>query len=239
MQARREVLEERLDFYHKDPSEESAQSLQLRTLARDVLACRKCAELERSRTLPVCGFGSLSPSVMFVGEAPGRLGADKYGIPFTGDRSGILLQKMLGEIGLSDSKPGAVIPRLRGAYITNLARCNPRGRSGKNRSPTEEEIENCSGFLRSELSILQPKVIATLGRRATEAFLGQRLKNIDYALPKRKGKYVVFPLHHPAFVIRGGGKGKLNEQAYKLEFLKLKRFLESMESRLEGSDQRE
>ncbi|MCB0230763.1 MAG: uracil-DNA glycosylase, partial [Anaerolineae bacterium] len=32
---------------------------------------------------------------MIVGEAPGYLGADRTGVPFTGDRSGRRVQKLL------------------------------------------------------------------------------------------------------------------------------------------------
>jgi uracil-DNA glycosylase family 4 len=215
-------------------SDDASRSAKLRDLGRDVLSCRKCVELTRSRTLPVCGYGSSDPLVLFVGEAPGRLGADTYGVPFTGDRSGVLLQKMLGEIGLASSPASAVLPKLNRTYITNLVRCNPRSPTGNNRGPTIEEIANCSRYLVDELQILQPKVIATLGHRAAESVLGRGILTPDYAQPIHQDGFIVFPLHHPGFVIRGGGRRKFDESAYRKEFEALRLLLSSLEQ-LQGT----
>jgi uracil-DNA glycosylase len=210
-------------------SERDDSAKELRVLGSEILACSRCTNLARSRTLPVCGFGSPNPDVVLIGEAPGRFGADLYGIPFSGDRSGLLLQKMLRLTGFSESD-GEVIPRLKRAYLTNVVRCNPRTLEGNNRAPTPEEVINCSSFLRRELIALRPRVVATLGRRTTEAVLGQRMKSLRYAQLIHYGNLLVFPLHHPGFVIRGGGAEKLTEERYKREFLRLKNLVDGFES---------
>lgn len=197
-------------------------SSHLRDLSIEVLACSKCPELVRSRTLPVCGFGSPNPDILLVGEAPGRFGADVYGIPFSGDRSGTLLQKMLRTVGFSESDPSAVIPKLNNVYLTNLVRCNPRSTKGNNRAPTKEEVSNCSDFLWREIHLLRPKVIATLGRHTTEVVVGRHINEFRYARPMQENGFVIFPLHHPGFVIRGGGTQRLGEVLYQREFWMLK-----------------
>jgi DNA polymerase len=163
-----------------------------------------------------------------VGEAPGRLGADLYGIPFSGDRSGVLLQKMLREVGLSQSGPTAVIPRLNRVYLTNLVRCNPRTVDGNNRAPTKEEMGNCANFLWREIQLLKPKVIATLGRHTTEVIVGQHVSSFQYTKPIHDKGFLVFPLHHPGYIIRGGGVQRLSEKKYKKEFWKLKNLIDGL-----------
>ncbi|MCB0241567.1 MAG: uracil-DNA glycosylase, partial [Anaerolineae bacterium] len=60
---------------------------------------------------------------MIVGEAPGYLGADRTGVPFTGDRSGRRVQKLLIALGMSEeTDPAVETPRLRGVWLTNVVR---------------------------------------------------------------------------------------------------------------------
>src|SRR5271163_1534528 len=55
----------------------------LRALRAALVGCR-------SQVVP--GQGAAPATVAFVGLAPGRLGGDRTGIPFSGDRSGELLR---------------------------------------------------------------------------------------------------------------------------------------------------
>lgn len=100
---------------------------------------------------------------MFIGEAPGYLGADRTGVPFTSDRSGRRLQALLIALGLSlESSPAVKRPRLKGVYLTNVVRCNPPG----NRNPTAVEIANCASYLNQELAQIDPQIVVTLGNFA-------------------------------------------------------------------------
>src|SRR5262245_37415358 len=109
--------------------------------------------------------GSVNARVMFIGEAPGRKGADRTRIPFSGDQSGANLDRFLDSISLRRDQ----------IFITSAALCNPRAESGANRRPTQKEISNCSNFLRRTIEIVDPRVIVTLGSVALEA-----LKRIHY-----------------------------------------------------------
>ncbi len=102
---------------------------------------------------------------MFIGEAPGRKGADRTRVPFSGDQSGANLDRFLQSIDL----------RREQIFITSAALCNPRTESGANRKPTQKELSNCSGFLQRTIALIDPKVIVTLGSVALEA-----LKRIQY-----------------------------------------------------------
>lgn len=194
--------------------------------------CRKCPDLVRSRTRVVPGYGDPEAKVFFVGLAPGRKGADLTGVPFTRDNSGILFQEMLIQIGLSEEKDSRnEKPMLRKAFVTNIVKCNPKkwdkyGRV-KNRNPTRKEIENCRHFLENELRILNPRVIVPLGEESTK-WICKELGAI-YPSPWRKEikvrDVVIFPIYHPAFVVRGGGKQKYTKQKYRKDFERLSRII--------------
>jgi uracil-DNA glycosylase family 4 len=96
---------------------------------------------------------------MFIAEAPGRGGAERTGIPFSGDFSGRTFERLLGEVGWTRDD----------IFITNAALCNPQGPTGANRPPSQRELANCRGHLRATLAIVDPLVVVTLGAVALAA----------------------------------------------------------------------
>ncbi|MGD0643589.1 MAG: uracil-DNA glycosylase [Candidatus Bathyarchaeia archaeon] len=163
----------------------------------------------------VIGTGSPDPIVFFLGESPGRLGADQTGIPFTKDRSGKLLRKMIEEIGLRDEE----------VYISNVLKCNPRNEQGRNRRPSIKELTNCREYLLAELRIIRPKVTVPLGELAAREFLGEKV-----CMSKINGKMfshvefgAVFPLFHPGYIIRGN----YSVLRYRQDFECLRQFIRS------------
>jgi uracil-DNA glycosylase family 4 len=180
--------------------------LTLSDLQTRVRSCVRCAALVRCRTQPVPGTGAVPAAVMFVGIAPGRHGGDRTGMPFSGDRSGKLLREMIAHA------------RLRGVFITNLVRCNPRDELGRNRDPDASEIANCRDHLRMELAIARPRVIACLGHMAWRELAG-RGRPFTPTRPttiQLKGA-VLFPMYHPAYVNRGA----YSIQRYRRDFRRL------------------
>ena len=134
--------------------------------------CTRCPALAANRQRIVRGYGDPQARLMIVGEAPGYLGADRTGVPFTGDRSGRRVQKLLIALGMSEeTDPAVETPRLRGVWLTNVVRCNPPG----NRNPTPAEVANCAPFLRAEMEAIKPKVVATLGNFAARWAFGELL----------------------------------------------------------------
>ena len=134
-------------------------------LVEEAASCTRCpAMCGRSAVLSNLN-GSPEARIMFIGEAPGRKGADRTRVPFSGDQSGANLDRFLNSIEL----------RREHIFITSAALCNPRTESGANRKPTQKELANCSEFLRRTIALVDPKVIVTLGSVALEA-----LKRIQY-----------------------------------------------------------
>ena len=135
--------------------------------------------------------GSIYSDLIFVAEAPGRLGAGRTGVPFRGDRSGDNFELLLDHVGL----------KRKDIFITNAVLCNPL-KSGNNRRPTTKEIENCSSFLQDLIDLIVPKVISTLGGVGLEAInriFGTRYKLADVvARPLSVCEFILFPLYHPS-----------------------------------------
>src|SRR5215216_6289699 len=99
----------------------------------------------------------LAPLMVLVGEAPGRFGADRTGVPFSGDRSGAFLRELIAELGLDAERE---------VYITNVVKCNPRDERGNNRAPAGAEIAACRSHMEAELRLLRPRVVVPLGALA-------------------------------------------------------------------------
>jgi uracil-DNA glycosylase family 4 len=133
----------------------------------------------------------LDSKVLFVAEAPGRLGADRTGIPLFGDRTGENFNILLGNIGW----------RREDIFITNAILCNPKQVNGNNGTPTSEEIANCSAYLEMVITLLNPDVIVTLGATALSALdilspHGIELRDgVAQVVPWRNAR--LFPLYHP------------------------------------------
>lgn len=154
-------------------------------IAREVSVCTAC-ELHKGRTRAVPGEGPVNAEIMFIGEAPGR-NEDQQGRPFVG-QAGKLLEELLAEIALTRDD----------VWIGNVVKCRPPN----NRDPQPEEIAACAGYLERQIALLQPKVIATLGRYSMEKFFpGARITRV-HGQAKRDGNRVLIPLFHPAYILR-------------------------------------
>jgi uracil-DNA glycosylase len=165
-----------------------------RTLAEvavEAADCTKCG-LANGRTQVVFGVGNADADVMFIGEAPG-FHEDKQGEPFVG-AAGQLLTRMLDEV-LSVARHDV--------YIANVIKCRPPG----NRDPQEDEIESCTPWLVEQVSLIQPRVIVTLGNFATKFVLqtAQGITRMRGRAYPWHGRTVV-PTFHPAAILRGGGE---------------------------------
>jgi DNA polymerase len=165
-----------------------AGQAELAALAERASGCVDCG-LSATRTTVVFGDGSPEADVMFVGEAPGKH-EDEQGLPFVG-AAGKLLDTLLDEIGL----------RREDVYITNVLKCRPPN----NRDPQQEEIDACKGYLRSQIALVDPAVVVTLGNFATKLLLKR-----DVGITRLRGQ--VYPwwnrhlvaTFHPAAALRGG-----------------------------------
>lgn len=149
-----------------------------------------------NKNLPVIGEGSHFAKIMFVGEAPGRNEA-KTGRPFCG-AAGKILDWLLQGAGIKREE----------VYVTNIVKDRPP----QNRDPLPEEIEIYGPFLDRQIEIIQPQVIATLGRYAMGYIMNKfdlplELEPIGkahgkiYEATTNYGKIKIIPLYHPAVAV--------------------------------------
>jgi uracil-DNA glycosylase family 4 len=167
-------------------SSSEARRAELVELFNTVSACSAC-RLAETRTKVVFGAGNADAELMFVGEAPG-FHEDQQGLPFVG-AAGKLLEKLLGEIGLSRDD----------VFIGNVLKCRPPG----NRDPLADEIEACQGHLFRQIELIGPRVVATLGNFSTKLLSGSpvgitRVHGQEQDVRLGQSRVLLYPIYHPA-----------------------------------------
>ncbi|MFW5692138.1 MAG: uracil-DNA glycosylase [Chloroflexota bacterium] len=186
---------------------------QMRQIRDEVIALEE-SPLYRFRKendyYPVIGQGSHTARLMFIGEAPGENEA-KTGRPFCG-ASGRVLDELLASIDLKRED----------VYITNVLKDRPPG----NRDPQKDEIALYAPFLDRQIKIIQPQVIATLGRFAMEFILNrfdaaknQKISSLHGQKIKAKAPYgevYVVPLFHPAVALYRGDQKHILMEDFKV-----------------------
>ena len=163
-----------------------------------VESCRRCPLCD-DRTQTVFGVGNPHARVMFIGEAPGK-NEDLQGEPFVG-AAGHYLNELLGCAGL----------RREDVFIANVLKCRPPG----NRDPRPEEIQTCTPFLREQTRTIDPEVLVTLGKFSTQFVLKTQVGITRlHGRVQRAGKFLVFPIFHPAAALYDGAKREALENDF-------------------------
>lgn len=156
-------------------------SRELTILAQEVEACTRC-DLHLNTTHGVPGEGPADADIMLVGEGPG-FNEDKQGRPFVG-AAGRFLDELLAIAGLTRSD----------VYITNVVKHRPPN----NRDPMPNELAACRPYLERQISLIQPRVIVTLGRHSLGTFFPGTLISKVHGEVRRKDEIYFFPMYHPA-----------------------------------------
>ena len=156
------------------------------TLEKACEECTKCP-LHETRNKCVFGTGSRTAKLLFVGEAPGEQ-EDLTGTPFVG-RAGQLLNKFLEAVD---------IPR-EDVYIANILKCRPP----QNRDPLPAEEAACIDYLREQVRLIRPRIIACFGRVSAA-----KLIKPDFKITKEhgewflRGDFIMTAVYHPAYLLR-------------------------------------
>ncbi len=154
------------------------------------LGCARCGLCETRHNV-VFGVGPRDADVLFIGEGPGEQ-EDLKGEPFVG-AAGMLLDDMLSIIDLSREC----------CYIANIVKCRPP----RNRDPLETEQEACIGYLRNQVSLIQPKIIVCLGRISATKIIRP-----DFRITREHGTWTekngiwMTAIYHPSALLRDAAK---------------------------------
>ena len=165
--------------------------MEWKELQSQCMASTRCG-LCQTRHHVVFGVGNPDADVMFIGEGPGEQ-EDLRGEPFVGP-AGMLLDDMLSIIDLD---------RKTNCYIANIVKCRPP----HNRDPEDAEQEACIGYLRSQIALVNPKIIVCLGRIAAK-----RLIDRDFRITRQHGQWIqkdgiwMMAIYHPSALLRDVGK---------------------------------
>lgn len=144
----------------------------------------------------VIGEGNHDAAIMFIGEAPGKNEAEQ-GRPFCG-ASGRVLDGLLADVGIPRSE----------VYVTNIVKDRPP----MNRDPLPHEMAIYAPFLDRQIDIIQPKVIATLGRFSMQYIMEKfglsselhgisKIHGKEFIADASYGKVTIIPLFHPAVAL--------------------------------------
>ncbi len=181
-------------------------------------------EMEGDTSLPlrkanlVFGEGNSNSEILFIGEAPGFY-EDVQKRPFVG-RSGQLLNVMIESLGWKRED----------IYITNIVKRRPP----ENRDPLPEEIASYSPYLMRQVEIINPLIIATLGRFSMNFFMPTGKISRDQGKIFWLGERLIVPLYHPAAALRSTTvKNELKKSFAKLPII-LKKYEKFLKERVSG-----
>lgn len=159
-------------------------------LLNSVYRCDLCPRMCGRKKVLSSANGNLNSKVLFVAEAPGRLGAECTGIPLYGDKAGDNFEVLLSNVGWQRSD----------IFITNAVLCNPQNEDGNNATPNKDEMINCNYYLKMTLELVNPEVIVTIGAKALEAVSLISAHNItlkkDVAVLQDWNGIKLFPIYH-------------------------------------------
>jgi DNA polymerase len=156
--------------------------------------CRGCP-LWQGPIQTVFGEGPADARLMLVGEVPGDR-EDREGHPFVGP-AGRELDRALEEAGIARTE----------VYVTNAVKhfkFEERGKRRIHKTPSKGEVDACVPWLDTEIKLVRPEALVTLGATAAKALLGS-----SFRLTQHRGELldselapIVAATIHPSAILR-------------------------------------
>jgi len=172
------VLNEKSDF--EQPSN-------LYQLTQNISTCHLC-DLSKSRKQSMSGYGSEFANLMIIDFSVSAIQDDTN--DYYAGRSGESLKNMIVnvlELAVDD------------VYITHAIKCKPL----QSNTPSSSEWNSCKNHLFSQIELVNPKVIVTLGDQAYHE-ITQDKSNFENV----RGHVIAFdkrtliPIYHPQYLLR-------------------------------------
>ena len=176
----------------------------LQAVREAAAGCRGCHLYEKA-TQTVFGEGPRSARIMLVGEMAGDR-EDREGRPFVGP-AGRELDRALEAAGIER----------REVYVTNVVKhfkFEERGKRRIHQTPRKGEIDACMPWLDTEIKLVRPRGIVTLGATAAKALLGSafRLTQHRGELLESELAPVVAATIHPSAIVRDRDEASRNAE---------------------------
>ena len=176
----------------------------LNELYGQIALCQKC-EIAKFRSRVVPGEGAEDADIMFIGEAPGWH-EDQQGRPFVGP-AGQFLDTLLATINLNRQQ----------VYIANVIKCRPTN----NRDPLPTEMQNCRPWLDSQIEIIKPRRIVTLGRYSMAMYFPGKSISKIHGTAQKRDDIIYYAMYHPAAALHQQSL----RQAIEADMLKIPKIL--------------
>ena len=157
--------------------------------------CKSCLGINlKNKTVKVGSRGNVKSKIMIVGESPGR-NEDVKNKPFVG-KAGKLLWNILKGLGIDN--PDEFF------FTTNITRCRPPLKNGKDFEPPTKMIKSCNVFLQEELKKVNPNLVILLGNTPLKVFSGikgiLKVRGMESWSEKYNVKYIATV--HPSYCLR-------------------------------------
>jgi uracil-DNA glycosylase family 4 len=156
-------------------------------LSREIAVCQRC-DLYKNATRAVPGEGPENAEIMFIGEGPGW-NEDQQGRPFVG-AAGKFLDQLIASIGFKREQ----------VFIANVVKHRPP----ENREPLPSEIAACSYWLESQMNLIKPRMIVTLGRHSMARFFPNKSISKIHGTSEKRDGVIYFAMYHPAAALHQG-----------------------------------
>jgi uracil-DNA glycosylase len=176
----------------------------LKAVREAAAGCRGCHLYEHA-TQTVFGEGPRSARIMLVGEMAGDR-EDREGHPFVGP-AGRELDRALEAAGIDRGD----------VYVTNVVKhfkFEERGKRRIHQTPRKGEIDACMPWLDTEIKLIRPRGIVTLGATAAKALLGPgfRLTQHRGELLESELAPVMAATIHPSAIVRDRDEASRNAE---------------------------
>lgn len=160
----------------------------------EVETCKKC-KFHITRKRPVFGSGNLNADILFVFNPPND--EDDENMKVISNKRAEFFYKLLDLVEIEKEE----------IYITNIMKCKNSGFA----EIEKNDIETCFQYLESQIALINPKVIVTVGQIASRFFMKNEdlnIKDIRGKAYKWHGNINLVPIYDLDFLIRNSDRAK-------------------------------
>ena len=178
---------EYVDHFNPDTQQSYEDASSIEDVQKTIQNCHLC-DLSKSRTQSMSGQGSIDASLFIVDFTVSQ--AQDSSANYYAGRSGDILRKMIENVlhfSVDD------------VYLTHVVKCKPFA----GEEPSVSTLQSCKGYLFTQLHLIKPKVIVTLGKEAYTYLSGdtQDFEHVRGHVITFEGAKLI-PIYHPQFLLR-------------------------------------
>jgi DNA polymerase len=184
-----------IDHFEINEKKETKEASSLDELTKNIQRCHLC-DLSKSRKQSMPGYGGKDANLLIVDYLVSQT-QDNTNNYYAG-RSGESLQKMIENV---------LQLSIEEVYLTHAIKCKPL----QSNRPSSSEWNSCKSYLLSQIELIKPKVLVTLGEDAYSHLTNDSVENFEnvrgHVIDYKNIKLI--PIYHPQFLLRNPELKKL------------------------------